>query len=162
MLATQIRSDDWLESLRRGDPAAWRILVARFTARLRARARSRIGACLRAKVDPDDVVQSVYRTLCRRLRTGRPQLRDTAQLFKLLLTLTADRCRRWHEHYHGADRDISREQPLGECAGVGGAATAETPPGAVVAIPSQIERALHVWGKEVRQKLDGVRDVQVP
>jgi hypothetical protein len=56
--------------IRSGDAGAAAPVFQRFAGRLIAPARSRLGDRLRAKVDPDDVVQSVYKSFFLRHANG--------------------------------------------------------------------------------------------
>lgn len=63
-----------LTRLREGDEGAAEEIFREYSARLIALARSRLGDRLRAKVDPEDVLQSVFRTFFLRYAGGQYDL----------------------------------------------------------------------------------------
>src|SRR6516165_3386835 len=71
-----------------GDQAAATELFRRYAARLIALAKSRLSARLSNRVDPEDVVQSVYRSFFAESRDGRYQLERGGDLWQLLVTIT--------------------------------------------------------------------------
>jgi RNA polymerase sigma-70 factor (ECF subfamily) len=101
--------DDLLAQLRRHDGAAAAAVFNRFRDRLLGLARKHLDGRLRAKVDPEDVVQSVFRTVFRRLADGQFELGGWDGLWALLTCVTVRRCGRWAEHYRAAVRDVGRE-----------------------------------------------------
>jgi RNA polymerase sigma-70 factor (ECF subfamily) len=100
-------------ALRAGDNDAWKQVATRYTHRLVALARSRLGQRLRQKVDSEEVVQSVYRSFYRGLKEGRYALKGWDALMGMLVVLTMRRCCRWHAHYHTQSRNVEREVNLG-------------------------------------------------
>jgi RNA polymerase sigma-70 factor (ECF subfamily) len=100
-------------ALRAGDNEAWKQVASRYTNRLVALARSRLGQRLRQKVDSEEVVQSVYRSFYKGLKEGRYALQGWDALMGMLVVLTMRRCCRWHAHYHTQSRNVEREVALG-------------------------------------------------
>ena len=72
------------EGLRRGEAHAAEQVFLRFAQRLIALARSRIDAAVRSKEDPEDVVQSVFRSFFTRQRGGQFLLADWESLWASL------------------------------------------------------------------------------
>jgi RNA polymerase sigma-70 factor (ECF subfamily) len=105
---------DVMARLRAGDQAAAAEVFGRFAQRLIGLARRRLESDerLRAKVDPEDVLQSVYRTFFRRHGEGEFDLGDWDSLWALLTVLTVRRCGRWRRHFHAAARDVGAEVAL--------------------------------------------------
>ncbi len=97
------------DRLSSGEDDAATALLARYSARLTALARSRLSPGLGAKADPEDVVQSVMRTFFRRLGTGEVELRDWSSLTSLLSMLTIRKCSRHQRRHFTASRDARRE-----------------------------------------------------
>lgn len=87
-------------------------LVARYSARLVALARQGLSPAMRAKCDPEDVLQSVFRTFFRRLGAGDVDLRDWESLAGLLALLTVRKCQHCVRHYRTAGRDVRLEVRL--------------------------------------------------
>jgi RNA polymerase sigma-70 factor (ECF subfamily) len=105
-----------MESLRRGDPNVARDVFERYARRLIGMAGARLPAFARSKVDPEDVVQSVFRTFFRRHSEGefRPEHWDA--LWSLLTVLTARKCGHHLEYLVAARRDARREaKPYDSC-----------------------------------------------
>jgi RNA polymerase sigma factor (sigma-70 family) len=95
--------------LRAADPDAASEVFHRFAARLTALARSKLDERLRAKVDTDDVLQSVYRTFFRRHAGGQFGLEGWDDLWALLALITVRKCGDWREHFRAAARDVRAE-----------------------------------------------------
>jgi RNA polymerase sigma-70 factor (ECF subfamily) len=101
--------DKVIEQLRERDDAAAACVFHKFARRLIALAHEHLDRRLRRKLDPEDVVQSVFHTVFRRLADGQFELRDWDGLWSLLTRITLRKCGAWHEHYHTQGRDIDRE-----------------------------------------------------
>jgi DNA-directed RNA polymerase specialized sigma24 family protein len=99
---------DLADLLCRRDPALT-ALLQRYAERLIALARQHLDERLRGKVDPEDVLQSVFRSLCRRHATGEWDISDENGLWHLLVCLTIRKCNRRLEHFLAARRDVRRE-----------------------------------------------------
>src|SRR5262249_28653226 len=94
---------------RAGDPEAARLLFDRYVDRLVALARRRLSQALAARVDPEDIVQSVFRTFFGRLKQGRFQLDEQDDLCKLLVRITVHKTLRQVAFQKAAKRDPSQE-----------------------------------------------------
>ena len=77
------------ERCRLGDEDACRQLFDCYVERLVALARRRISQRLASRVDPEDIVQSVFRTFFGRLKAGRFRLEEQDDLCKLLMRSTS-------------------------------------------------------------------------
>ena len=77
-----------VERLAVGDEAAAHDVHARYTPRLVALARDRLPAAVRARTDPESVVQSVYRSFFNRAHDGDFALGDWDDLWGLLARIT--------------------------------------------------------------------------
>jgi RNA polymerase sigma-70 factor (ECF subfamily) len=95
--------------LRAGDADAAERVFRHFTQRLIALARSRLDAAVRQKVDPEDVLQSVYRSFYRRHLEGQFDLDGWDGLWGLLARITLRKCGRQVKHFRAARRDVRRE-----------------------------------------------------
>src|SRR5262249_39297414 len=83
---------DFLARLRAGDDAAARQLFDRFAGQLVALARRRFAAGLRHKVDPEDVVQSAYKSFFHRYGGEKFEVGGWNSLWGLLTVITVRKC----------------------------------------------------------------------
>lgn len=95
--------------LRDGDQGAASEVFRRLTGRLIALARAELDARLRRKVDPEDVVQSVYRTFFIRYRAGQFDLATWDSLWGLLALITVRKCLSQAEYYLARRRTVAGE-----------------------------------------------------
>jgi RNA polymerase sigma-70 factor, ECF subfamily len=100
---------DLMVRLRSGDDAAATEVFNRFANRLIGLARSRIDHLLQAKVDPEDVMQSVYRSFFRRQADGHYDLANWDGLWGMLTVITLRKCGHSAKHFHAGRRDVRRE-----------------------------------------------------
>ncbi len=84
-------------------------LFDRYVARLVALARSRLSGGLRRRVDPEDVVQSAYRSFFVRAAEGDFALRQSGDLWRLLAQITLNKLRKQAERHTAARRDFRRD-----------------------------------------------------
>jgi RNA polymerase sigma-70 factor (ECF subfamily) len=142
---------DLMARLRAGDGTAAREIYQRFARRLIALASSRLGHLLRPKVDPEDVLQSVYRSFFCRQADGHLEPENWDHLWFLLTTITVRKCGRRAEYFRAACRDVGREVPLAGGEGVEALANAPTPSEAVELTETveQLMRGLDVRGQEM-------------
>jgi RNA polymerase sigma-70 factor (ECF subfamily) len=100
---------DLMARLRGGDDAAAAAVFQEFVARLIRLTRSQLETWLRHKVDPEDVVQSVYRSFFARYRAGQFTVADWDSLWGLLAVITLRKCANQAEHWQAARRDVHQE-----------------------------------------------------
>jgi RNA polymerase sigma-70 factor (ECF subfamily) len=100
---------EFLARLHGGDDAAARELFGRFTHQLVALALRHIDAGLRHKVDPEDVVQSVYKSFFIRYGDGKMDLANWNSLWGLLTLITVRKCAERAAYHRAACRDAARE-----------------------------------------------------
>jgi RNA polymerase sigma-70 factor (ECF subfamily) len=112
---------DLLQDLRSGDELAAKVIVDEYTDALVAVARRQMGSKLARRVDPEDIIQSTYRSLFIRMQHGEYELGDGRDLWKLLVTMTLNKVRRKAKFHRTARRDMALDQSLGAAAVVPGA-----------------------------------------
>jgi RNA polymerase sigma-70 factor (ECF subfamily) len=95
--------------LRSGEDAAAREVFERFAGRLVALARRRFNRLLARKVDPEDVVQSAFKSFFVRHRAGKLVVGDGDELWNLLALITLRKCADRAEYYLAERRDADRE-----------------------------------------------------
>jgi RNA polymerase sigma-70 factor (ECF subfamily) len=107
---------DFLTRLRARDDAAARELFERFARRLIGLARGRFADGLRHKVDPEDVVQSAYKSFFLRYGDGRLDACNWDSLWGLLTLITVRKCAERVAYHRAECRDVGREvsAPPGE------------------------------------------------
>jgi RNA polymerase sigma-70 factor, ECF subfamily len=100
-----------LRRFRRGQDDAPTLLYLRYAQRLRALAASQSGPGLAARVDPEDIVQSVFRTFFRRAAEGQYDVPEGEEIWKLLLVIALHKIRAVGAFHRAARRDV--RQTLG-------------------------------------------------
>jgi RNA polymerase sigma-70 factor (ECF subfamily) len=100
---------EFLVKLQSGDDAASEELLERFAHQLIALARHHIEAGLRHKVDPEDVVQSAYKSFFFRYGDGKLEVVNWNSLWGLLTLITVRKCAERAAYHHAERRDVARE-----------------------------------------------------
>lgn len=100
---------DLMQRLRAVDQAAATLIFQQFAQRLIGLARGHLAPQVRAKVDPEDVVQSVFRSFFVHQREGNYDFANWNDLWSLLALITLRKCGHRVEHYRAACRDVARE-----------------------------------------------------
>jgi RNA polymerase sigma-70 factor (ECF subfamily) len=103
--------EELMGRLRAGDQDAAAQVFHRFARRLIALARSRLDKLVRPKVDPEDVVQSVFRSFFARHAEDPFDLNDWDSLWAVLTVVTVRKCGHRLDHLRAACRDVQREVP---------------------------------------------------
>jgi RNA polymerase sigma-70 factor (ECF subfamily) len=140
-----------MDRLRAGQQDAASHIFERFAHRLIALARTRLDGVIRKKIDPEDVVQSVYRSFFVRFAEGQFVLESWDSLWAVLTVLTVRKCGRHIEHFRAARRDVYREltpPPLSDDSHVSFQAIAREP-------TSEEALALTELVEELLRPLDG-------
>jgi RNA polymerase sigma-70 factor (ECF subfamily) len=92
-----------------GDQQAAEALFQRYAERLLAVVRTRLSAQLARRFDPEDVVQSAYRSFFAGARDGRYVLAHSGDLWRLLVAITLHKLRRQVQHHQARKRNPDRE-----------------------------------------------------
>jgi RNA polymerase sigma-70 factor (ECF subfamily) len=95
--------------LHSGEDAAAREVFERFAGRLVAMARGRFNRLLARKVDPEDVVQSAFKSFFVRLPAGKLAVGGWDGLWNLLALITLRKCADRAEYFLADRRDAARE-----------------------------------------------------
>lgn len=106
----------FLNRLRAGDDDAAQTLFDRFSQQLIALALRHIHGGLRRRVEPEDVVQSAYKSFFVRYGEGHVELVNWNSLWGLLTLITVRKCAERAAFHHAERRDAAREvsAPPGE------------------------------------------------
>jgi len=134
-------SHDLFLRYRSGEDRAATEIFDRYLRRLIELARKRISPRLAQRIDPEDVVQSAYRSFFVHARAGDFVLQRAGDLWRLLAGITLNKLHRQVERNTAARRDIGRE--AGAAAGadeVPLVASAEPTPDEVAAVAEQLEQ----------------------
>jgi RNA polymerase sigma-70 factor (ECF subfamily) len=93
---------------REGDQDAAGELFRRYADRLLALARSRLSQWLTRHIDPEDVVQSAYRSFFTGARAGRYALERSGDLWRLLVAITVHKLQHQVERHTAGKRSVAR------------------------------------------------------
>lgn len=104
---------DLFDRYRRGDERAADELYRRYAEQLAFVARSQLSGRLSRRLDPEDVVQSAYRSFFIRARDGEYALRRSGDLWRLLVGILRHKLLSQVEHHAAARRSFRREDPFG-------------------------------------------------
>lgn len=106
---------EFLARLHNQDDTAAQELFARFTHQLIALALRHIDAGLRHKVDPEDVVQSAYKSFFFRYGDGKLDVVNWNSLWGLLTLITVRKCAERAAYHRAECRNAAREvSPQGD------------------------------------------------
>jgi RNA polymerase sigma-70 factor (ECF subfamily) len=95
-----------LRRYRRGEQDAATELYLRYAGRLRILADTRASPELKQRVDPEDIVQSVFRTFFRRADVGQYDAPTGDELWKLFLVIGLNKIRKVAAFHKAAKRDV--------------------------------------------------------
>jgi RNA polymerase sigma factor (sigma-70 family) len=110
------RADDSMNLMarwRQGDQQAADALFVRYATRLIALARSRLSSRLAQRLDPEDVVQSVYQSFFVGARNGKFELHGPGDLWRLLVALTVNKLQHQVERHTADKRSVELERNFG-------------------------------------------------
>jgi RNA polymerase sigma-70 factor (ECF subfamily) len=99
-----------LERCRSGDQAAAGEIHRRYAQGLLALAQSQLAKGLRRRVDPEDIVQSAFRTFFRRARSGEFTVDHSGSLWHLLVRIILNKVRKEAERHRAAKRNVQLER----------------------------------------------------
>ena len=104
---------DLMARLKSGEDAAAQEVFARFARRLVGLARTHLDARLARKVDPEDVVQSAYKSFFVRQRDGELEVGSWNGLWGLLTVITLRKCADKAAFFTAEKRNLNREELAG-------------------------------------------------
>jgi RNA polymerase sigma-70 factor (ECF subfamily) len=133
-----------LRRLQHGQADASTELYVRYAERLLALTAAQSSPDLGRRVDPEDIVQSVFRTFFRRASLGHYTVPDGEEIWKLLLVIALNKVRATGAFHRAAKRDVRRTS--------GGEAFDR----AVESQPGQDETALSFLRMVVEELLQGL------
>lgn len=101
-----------MQRLHGGDREAATEIYVRYADRLLGVAQRNTPADLRMRFDPEDVVQSVFRTFFRRAESGAYSVPEGEELWKLFLVISLNKIRRLGNFHRSAKRDVTKTTPF--------------------------------------------------
>lgn len=104
---------DLVSRLRQGEHAAASEVFLRYTHRLLGLARKHLDARLAAKVEPEDIVQSAYKSFFQRHQDGDFQITSWDNLWGLLTVITVRKCADRAVFFTAEKRNLHREAGQG-------------------------------------------------
>jgi RNA polymerase sigma-70 factor (ECF subfamily) len=102
----------WLQRVLAGESGFEAEVVQRYSVRLLDLASRELPDRVRGRVDPEDLVQSVYRSFFKRLNEGRFSFNDSSDLWRLLAAMTFQRVTKAVRYHQQQRRDVRRERRL--------------------------------------------------
>jgi len=105
---------DLVERWRSGDEEAAELLYGRYIERMMRIIRGQIPQSMNARIDPEDIAQSVFRTVFRRMQNGEFTFHDDDDVWKLLVTIALNKARNQKKRNLADRRTVQREAYLGD------------------------------------------------
>lgn len=97
-----------LRRFRGGDSDAATEIYIKYAEKLMHLAENKTGQDLKSRLDPEDMVQSVFRTFFRRVSDGQYDVPEGDELWKLLLVIGLNKIRNQATHHRAFKRDVKR------------------------------------------------------
>jgi RNA polymerase sigma factor (sigma-70 family) len=147
---------DLVAQYKAGSESAAGELFDRYCEQLMRLARRRIGQRMASRVDPEDVIQSAFRTFFVHVRNDDFKFDAEDDLFKLLVRLTVNKALRQIAHHRAAKRDPHRETGQGTDSTdvLAGVMAHEPSPDIEVAVLDEFERFLEKFPPFERRVLE--------
>jgi RNA polymerase sigma-70 factor (ECF subfamily) len=148
---------------REGDSDAAAAIYAHYAERLSRLAHQHLSSKVAARVDEEDVVQSVFRTFFHRSARGEFQIDSRAQLWQLLVRITVMKARAKGRQHTAAKRDVRAEQPGEDW--LGAVAAGEPGPEEAAVLMDEIEVLLRglpaLYCQVLQRRLEGHRVAEI-
>ena len=103
---------DLLHRYREGQEDAATALYKRYAQRLQRLAEKKTDTRMAGRIDPEGIVQSVFRTFFRRVAQGQYEVAEGGDLWNLLLVISLNKLRKEATKQQTAKRDIRRTHSL--------------------------------------------------
>lgn len=108
--SSQASDRSLIRRFRQGRADAATEIYLRYAGRLQNLAASQAGSDLGRRVDPEDIVQSVFRTFFRRVGQGQYDVPEGEELWKLFLVIGLNKIRSTGAYHRAAKRDVRQTQ----------------------------------------------------
>ncbi len=140
----EFASAELLQRFREGDQLAAEELFAQYVQRLTQLARSRLSPKLAQRLDPEDVVNSAYRSFFVVAKQGRFALKRSGDLWRLLVRMTLNKLYRSAAHHQAEMRSVKREYwPAESAAWEAEMLSREPAPDMAAALAEELELLMH-------------------
>lgn len=106
---TGLTSRELVRKYRRGEPESAQQIADRYTRRLVALARRQLAPRLSARLDPEDVVQSAFRSFFVKAGAGAYVFERAGDLWRLLAQITVNKAKAHAGFHSAAKRDVRKE-----------------------------------------------------
>lgn len=144
-----------LRQVQQGDDAAAEAIFQRYAERLTRLAKSRLSVRLAARIDPDDIVMSAYRSFFVAAREGRFTHEQGGDLWRLLVEVTLHKLYRQVEHHQAQRRSIDREQHQSAPDAIAAQICSREPtPDSAAAVADELEAVLKQLPQRGREALE--------
>ncbi len=104
--SSQTSDHSLLRRFRSGNNQAATQLYLRYLPRLRALVKTRCSADLARRIDPDDIVQSVFHRFFRGVRRGHYDVPPGDELWRLFLVIALNKIRAEENYHRAGKRDV--------------------------------------------------------
>ena len=104
----------WVERVLAGELGAEQEVVERYSVAMLQIAERELPIRIKSRVDPEDIVQSVYRSFFRRLKRSEFSFDESQDIWRLLVVMTYNRLKNTIAHHQRAKRDARGEFHLAE------------------------------------------------
>jgi RNA polymerase sigma-70 factor (ECF subfamily) len=145
---------EWMDRLQKGDQEAYRHVYQTYAHRLIGLARKQLDAAVRKRVDPEDVVQSVFKSFFARHARGNWELDNWEAVWALLASIAWRKCLRQNERAQAQRRDRHREVDSPEAAVE--AADNEPTPAQALLLAETVERLFAAFDEGHRPIVAGI------
>ncbi len=109
MTNSELTDAELVQRWRAGDEESATILHERYLGKLLNLVGRHLAGKFNSRLDPDDVVQSVFRSIFRLTREGRFEFEGDGDFWKLLLTMALNKVRNTVRHHQAGKRDPALE-----------------------------------------------------
>jgi RNA polymerase sigma-70 factor, ECF subfamily len=148
-----------LQRFRAGEDDAALQLYYRYADRVLRLAAKNTSADLATRFDPEDIVQSVFRTFFRRAASGQYEAPEGDELWKLLLVMALNKVRSLGSYHRAGKRDIRRTESILVEASVSAAESQEAKNILCMSVDEIIHKQPETHRSIIRLRIDGM-DVQ--
>ena len=141
-MCDELLTQDLLERAKEGDDEAFTRLWERFWPQLLQWTEGRLNGRLQSRLDPEDILQSVFRTFYRHLPSGRYVIEDRGRLWVLLLGIAQNKLAQKEEQHSAQRRDVYQERTLTQVL-LATLTTGKPSPELFILLDDELERLYH-------------------